>query len=231
MKYINISICHQKLTLKANKNIYKIFIFRVIIFFLVLLISVFLYLHYSRLERLGIHSLFLKEFSINNISVSQSEDSKITFLYLSRKKRKTNELSKQKEKIAITIFHSFSPKQAVQKMKSKTALIESVFHPKPAPYFAIFTKEIICPKDFLPMFRKKEGLWRSWTMFANKRQGFGVCDKSEIAFINHKLLRYCPLKKNLLEIDYFTPVFVKDKLPDLKESLLKLEKLVFCNKS
>ena len=208
----------------------KSFLLKTILFLSVLFISVFLYyLHYNRLKNLGVSSSFLKRFSIDDISVTQIRNNKITFVYLSRKKKATDVPVKKKEELTIKIFHAINPEEAVKKIQNKSAIIESVFHPKPAPYFAILTKEIICSKEFLPILRKKDWMWRSWTMFANKRQGFGVCNTNDIFFITHKLLKYCSKKRVFLEIDYFNPVHIT-KIPlELNKIPLQLEDLIFCS--
>ena len=145
---------------------------------------------------------------------------KIAFLYF----------KKQDKEIKIKEISSLIKEEALIKMNIKSTLIESVFHPKPAPYFAILTTDIHCPKEFKPIQRKKDGHWISWTMFANKRQGIGVCDKTEIFFIHHKLLKYCTKQNSLFEIDYFIPVSSKiKKTINLKKSVFQLETLIFCN--
>ena len=186
-------------------------------------VFVFLYIfYYNQLKGLGLNSTFLKAFSIDNKVTTKLKNIKVTSLYFRR----------NDEKIRIKKTHPVTTEKALKKMNGKSILIESVFHPKPAPYFAILTKEINCPREFLPLHRKKEGLWMAWTMFANKRQGFGVCDKSEVYFINYKLLKYCPAQKNFFEIDYFTPVKKQMKKSfdlDLKKSSIQLETLFFCS--
>lgn len=185
-------------------------------------VFVFLYIfHYDQLKGFGLNSTFLEVFSIDNKATTKLKNIKVTSLYL----------KKNDEKIKIKKTHPVTKENASKKMNSKSILIESVFHPKPAPYFAILTKEINCPREFLPLQRKKEGLWMAWTMFANKRQGFGVCDKSEVHFINHKLLKYCPEQKNFFEIDYFTPVGKQMKKSfdlNLRKSSIQLETLFSC---
>ena len=208
----------------------KVFSLKTVLFLSLICIFVFLYyLYYNPLKNLGINSSFLETFSINDISSAPLKNNKITFLYLSRKKGGINTLKEKREKITIKVIHALNPEEAVKKIKTQSALIESVFHPKPAPYFAILTKEISCSKEFLPILRKKDWIWRSWTMFANKRQGFGVCDKKEVFFINHKLLKYCLRKRVLLEIDYFNPVHLTEKLPELNKIPLLLENMISCS--
>ena len=193
------------------------------VFLIIFILSLILYnLHKEKLKSLDLHSSFLETFSINKKDIVNIKNGTITFFYL----------SKQSEKIKIKKFHPVNKKQAVRKLNEKSVLIESVFHPKPSPYFAVFTKEIRCPEEFLPHV-KKEGLWQSWTMFANQRQGFGVCDKSEISFVNHKLLKYCPKKESFFEIDYFIPYQMSSKEEHLdlkKEATFSLEKLISCKK-
>ena len=181
---------------------------------------IFIYLHFlqhNQLKKVGINSVFLETFSIDRKKLISSKQNDFFIL------------KKNKETVKIKKTSFVIQKEALKKMNEKTALLKSIFHPKPSPYFSIFTKEINCPKAFLPLNRKKEGVWISWTMFANKRYGVGVCDKSEIFFINHKLLKYCSKKKDFFEIDYFIPIDSKIKqISELKKSLLQLENLIFC---
>ena len=188
--------------------------------FFLIAIPLYFFFYYNQLKEFGVDSAFLETFSVVDKATVQSKNSKIIFLYL----RKNN------EKMEIKKIYPVTKDRALEKMKDKSVLIESVFHPKPAPYFAVFTTEISCPEEFLPVHRKKEGLWMAWTMFANKRRGFGVCDRSAIFFINHKLLKYCSKQKNLIEINYFIHVAPgMKKIIDFRRSLIQLENLIFCS--
>lgn len=183
---------------------------------------VLIFFYSNQLKRFGINSSFLETFSIDRNIFRSFKKNKISFLYL----------NKNKEEIKIKKISSIIKEEALQKMKNKSVLLKSVFHPKPSPYFAILTKEIICPKEFLPVHRKKEGVWMSWTMFANKRYGFGVCNKGDIFFINYKFLKYCPQQQNFFEIDYFIPIDSKIKQTiELQNFFLKLENLIFCTET
>ena len=163
----------------------------------------------SNLRRFRIHSPFLETFSLaakDSVSPRKSEGGgsgggKIVQLQLKRGER---------EEAALKIFFPLESAAALRRMQERSALIESVFHPKPAPYFAVLTKEISCPKEFLPRI-ETGNFWKSFRFFANKRKGVGVCNREDVFFLNIRSFLYCP--PFFIEADYFR------KVTDRKESL------------
>ena len=189
----------------------------------------------TALEAIGLESFLFSSFKKESSSDHQYSipGKKIRFLKLLN--------SERKESLHIKKVQPLSRIEATKKMKSLKAQIESVFHPKRAPYFAILTKTIVCPEEFLPRFKESwpltEDLWMEWVMFANIRQGIGVCDFQSIAFINYKFVKYCPREKAFFEINYFKPH--KESLPEgqekkisllQSENLLKMDNLISCSK-
>ena len=211
---------------------------KIISFFIVISIAVFMthkFLKSTALEAIGLKSHFFSSFK-KDVPLDYQYSipgKKIRFLkFLNTGKNETLRIKK---------IQPLSKADVIEKMKSIKAQVESVFHPKPAPYFAILTKIIVCPKQFLPRFRKNksltEALWMEWVMFANKRKGIGVCNFQSVAFINYKFLKYCPGEKAFFEINYFKPH--KEPLPEGQDqessllqtgNLLEMDTLIFCSK-
>lgn len=93
-------------------------------------------------------------------------------------------------------------------MRDQKIKLESIFNPTPSPYFAVLTKEIECPKDFLPTYNESENSGNKvsyYILYANERFHYGVCSKDLIKYRVIVAFTYCKNTEDLYQLEYFVP--------------------------
>lgn len=86
--------------------------------------------------------------------------------------------------------------------------LESIFNPAPSPYFAVLTKEIECPQEFLPAYGESANTNNKvayYILYANERFHYGVCSQDLIAYRAIYGMTYCENTEDVYLLEYFVP--------------------------
>ncbi len=151
---------------------------------------------------------------INLIGLHERSDNQISFLNwpvtLQWKTENFQYLEFENEKKSLSILKTLkiNPESAFKKIQDLKSQIESLYDPKIDPYFAVITRKIDCPSEFLPKVKKSENeneIKIETELFASERKGLGACSKDSATLLAHVTHLYCKNNESFFEIKYFYP--------------------------
>lgn len=146
----------------------------------------------------NVHAEGVQNFAIEEREIKRVEDSEITDLTAGR----------GEQVFRVRRITNVAKDAAANYINDQRIKLESIFNPAPSPYFAILTKEIECPKDFLPIYNesiKASNKVLYYILYANERLNYGVCSEDLIAYRAINGFTYCENTKDLYHLEYFVP--------------------------
>jgi hypothetical protein len=101
-------------------------------------------------------------------------------------------------------------KQGDSFIQGKLFQLNSIYEPHRDPYFAVLTKDTVCPGKFKLTHRKSvktaEGSIDVLALYANDRMTYGACTEEQAAFRAFVALVQCKGGKSLYVVESFVPV-------------------------
>jgi hypothetical protein len=152
----------------------------------------------DQLEAWGATMKTLSPFSIIDRDTQMREAIKIEYL-TAKSDSKT---------LRIQRMVGLSEVDAKRYIDDRTAEIISVYDPRPAPYFAFLTQSVQCPTKFKPLMDRPKTTDHnlvSFTMFADDRFTYGVCDDASAMYRAVFAFAYCKTDSAVYSIEYFVP--------------------------
>ncbi|MNL15171.1 hypothetical protein D3C87_1361440 [compost metagenome] len=118
----------------------------------------------------------------------------------------TTTFIKENRQFDVTLVKNVDRVAGERYLIEEPALFESVFDPKPAPYFSVPNNKTNCPIDIRPQHGKgnnESAVKKYFKTFANSRKVFGLCESSPMYYVYYKVFMYCPSTAAFLNIDYY----------------------------
>jgi len=129
----------------------------------------------------------------NNTNENESRVSTRTFI-------------KENRQLDMTLVKNVDKVAGERYLVEEPALFESVFDPKPAPYFSVPSTKTNCSTEIRPQHGKgnnESPVKKYFKTFANSRKVFGLCESSPMYYVYYKVFMYCPSATAFVNIDYY----------------------------
>jgi len=152
----------------------------------------------SQFSSWNIHANNIQNFIIEKKETRKTQDFEITDL----RSRRGNHIFRIKR---ITNVAKDVAERYINDQKIK---LESIFNPIPSPYFAVLTKEIECPQEFLPVYKESTPTNNKvvyYILYANERFHYGVCSQDLIVYKAIYGMTYCENTQITYLLEYFVP--------------------------
>ena len=170
----------------------------IIISIFLVLVALFVFLQKgpnSLADQFALWNIYVKHIEGFNIETRESETSGIT--KVTARKGGRVFFVKRIANVSRDFADTYREEQNIK--------LESIFDPARSPYFAVLTKTIECPKDFLPTYQELSKDKSYYVLFANERFNYGACSQDLIAYRAINGIVYCKNTGDLYHLEYFIP--------------------------
>lgn len=163
---------------------------------LLLIFSVFLYT-----KTFSCHQLSCIEFaSRSKFSIEEiyEEDNNVFRAFYSDKNRN----------LRVEVISNIGNDGAKQYINSRIARMNSIFTPASAPYPGEISNEIVCTKEFQPLFYKTNANGLEVSYFIanlNQRKLYGSCSADQVIYKGVEAFLYCPKNRQVVQLEIFEP--------------------------